>query len=367
MSILRISRTYPSFENRNIGLQCHIFSKYSNKINYIFTKDEGHRYIKLKNCKLFKIKYSEISLNSNRNGYIKKILSTLTKIFANVKFLILILKKISINKEIDCIHIHNFNFLLTGVIIKILFKKKCFLSVGGTDIHLLKQKILFYFLISNIDIIFSVSNHHKKILKKIYPSSKIIVIENGVDLNFYKFKKKKKYKNFISIGNIRWQKDYLTALKAFSIFAKKNNDYKYFIIGKSLDKNQYSECKKFILNNDLSHRIFFLGYKNSQFIKKALYSSNALLLSSISEGLPKVILESISCGTPVISSNVGDNPRIIKNCGLIFKKKKYKQLAKLLFEISQNKNLMNEFQQNCEVKRNFYNWKLIYKKVKKYY
>ena len=65
----------------------------------------------------------------------------------------------------------------------------------------------------------------------------------------------------------------------------------------------YAEVISFIKNNDLSENVEI--YTNSNEIKALLMSSHVLIHPSLSEGLPRVILEAMSLGIPVIANPVG--------------------------------------------------------------
>jgi glycosyltransferase involved in cell wall biosynthesis len=367
MSILRITRTYPEKSNKSIGLQSYMFSKYSTMFNYIFTKKNGFKKLKLKNTKVFQIKYFEINLQNQNYAKIIYILSLSTKLFANIIFFLKIIKSIN-KKEIKIVHIHNINFLLTGFLLKLFWKKRTILSLGGTDIIRLQNKILFNKLLNKVDCIVTVSKKIKDEFLKIYRfKKKIIVINNGIDINNFKFKKKKNIKNiFISIGHIRWQKDYLNLIKAANILVKKKYFVKFYIVGKIYDDVLFLKLKKYINENNLNKNIFFLGFKNNQEIKKLLYQSKALIISSKSEGFPKVVLEAMSCGTPIITTDVGDLKKIISKCGIFCKKENSKLLAKSIIAMIKTKKY-NQMTLQCKEKSSLYDWKVISNNINKIY
>jgi len=71
--------------------------------------------------------------------------------------------------------------------------------------------------------------------------------------------------------------------------------------------------KKIIADNELGDIVKYIGWVDGTIKHKALSSSDVLLLPSYNEGLPISILEALSYGMPVIASNVGGIPEVVKN------------------------------------------------------
>jgi teichuronic acid biosynthesis glycosyltransferase TuaC len=68
----------------------------------------------------------------------------------------------------------------------------------------------------------------------------------------------------------------------------------------------------------LESRIVLADSCSSQEVARWLAASNVLALPSYSEGCPNVIIESLSCGRPVIGTNVGGIPQLInEECGIL--------------------------------------------------
>tara|TARA_Y200000002_G_scaffold376601_1_gene380743 strand:+ start:300 stop:1418 length:1119 start_codon:yes stop_codon:yes gene_type:complete len=366
MHVLRLTRTYPNSKFKNVGLQAYMFGKYSKNSSTFFFKKNKHKSIKNRSdTKIHEVVLKERSLSDNYNLNLNFIFVLLNKMINNLNLFFKILKKINL-KEISYIHVHNINFLLTAFLLNLFFKKKIVLSIGGSDIYNLKKKILFKILISKVSLVISVSKDLKNKFKRIYPKTNCKVIGNGVDLNYYKFRKLKKNKIILAVGNIRWQKDYLTLIKSFKLFIKKNPSYRLFICGGILEKNEYEKISMYIKENSLSKKIILKGYLSSNQIRNLIYKSKLLVISSISEGLPKVLLEAISCGTPIITTNVGDNVSIIKDKQLSTPKKNALKMSQAINSLIKSKKKYNQTVNNFYLKRNEFSWeKLVLNTEKK--
>jgi len=148
-------------------------------------------------------------------------------------------------------------------------------------------------------------------------SNKTIVIHNGVDQNKFIRKKSKVARNEIEsnsdrikfdaktkyclfIGNFQIEKGLNYLLDAFNKI--KNEKTHLIIIGSGPLQN---EIELQIDNLGLKNYVTLLGRVEHQNIPNYMASADLLCLPSLREGCPNVVLESLSCGTPVVASNVG--------------------------------------------------------------
>lgn len=75
----------------------------------------------------------------------------------------------------------------------------------------------------------------------------------------------------------------------------------------------YKELEKLVYDRKLENNVVFLGHLDQRTL--ALYMQNCmvLVLPSLSEGLGRVLIEAMACGKPVIGTNVGGIPELIKD------------------------------------------------------
>ena len=127
-------------------------------------------------------------------------------------------------------------------------------------------------------------------------------VESLPDLNNNPFK-------WICIAHFRVTKDYLTLFKAISILKEYN--FKIDIVG---HLNNLDWPAQTILELGIENHVALLGFQaeSADFLK----NSDALVLSSFSEGMPNAILEAMAHAKPVVASDIdGVNELVSKSEG----------------------------------------------------
>lgn len=143
--------------------------------------------------------------------------------------------------------------------------------------------------------------------KPIFDPKKIFTKPNFVDLDSNKYLVKKK-NQFVFVGRI----DKLKGIKLL-LQAWKNIECSDLIICGTGSEEKW--CHKFITENKLNN-VHMLGFIPQEKIKIIIAESKALILpTQWYEGFPMTIVESLSVGTPIIGSNIGNVGNIIENNG----------------------------------------------------
>lgn len=208
------------------------------------------------------------------------------------------------------------------------------------QIWLNKKKIF-----DNIDfIVVTPSNWLKKCAKKssLLKNKKIIRIPNSIDLDNFKLLNKTKARRDLGLSN---KKKYLL-FGAMSATTDKNKGFDLFVQSleffkdiKNIELLVFGNKKDLEIKTKVPIRCF--GRIKNQAKLNQLYSAtDVTVVPSRSENFPNTIIESFSCGTPVVAFKIGGIPDIIKHKknGYLAKPFDVKDLAKgIEFCLSNNK------------------------------
>jgi N-acetylgalactosamine-N,N'-diacetylbacillosaminyl-diphospho-undecaprenol 4-alpha-N-acetylgalactosaminyltransferase len=105
--------------------------------------------------------------------------------------------------------------------------------------------------------------------------------------------------------------------------------------------------QKFVKEKNIEDKVHFLGYQNNPF--KYLKKANFFVLSSLNEGLPNVILESLACGTPVVAFDCLSGPSEMiqhQENGLLVENQNVEKLTEAMNLFVEDENLYRYCKQN---------------------
>ncbi len=143
------------------------------------------------------------------------------------------------------------------------------------------------------------------------PVEKTKVIPNGVKIEVYEKARKNQDRlpAIALIGRVVPIKDIKTFIKAMRIVVDKNSSVEGWIVGPTdEDPDYFEECKKLIEVLNLENNVKFLGFQR---VPDILEKVKLTTLTSISEGMPLVVLESFAAGIPCVATDVGSCRQLI--------------------------------------------------------
>ena len=154
----------------------------------------------------------------------------------------------------------------------------------------------------------------KEAQKYLTDYNKITVIHPAVDKKLIRDRLEKYTKpiklKIVSVGRCHWKKGYSTALEAMAELKNKDIKFSYTIIASGED----TESINFHINDlDLKDYVTFINGLSHEKVIDNLLASDIFLLSSVSEGISNAVLEAMSIGLPVISTDCGGMSEVIED------------------------------------------------------
>lgn len=202
----------------------------------------------------------------------------------------------------------------------------------------------------------------KELLLSVNHKAKVIVIENGVDTDYFKDNIKDKCYDFVSLGRLKDHKRVDLLVDATRIYIDKTNhkDVKVAILG---DGPEMNNLINLIDKNNLSKNIKMYGYVEKYTdIANVLLSSKVGVLTTVAGGSGNVTInELFAAGLPVlaIGSEEGIDLSYINNDinGYMTSSISSNELADLMIKIISNKQKLKEMSKHLYLNKESLDWK----------
>lgn len=196
---------------------------------------------------------------------------------------IFLLKKLLSNNSYNIVHAH---YSLSGYVASLAGAKPLIVSLMGSDVkaNWFSSRLIYFFhkffwsktVIKSID------------MQKSLGFNKLEIIPNGVDLSIFKPMDK-----YLCRGKLGWAKEKCHILFLANPLRYEKN---YALTERSI------EILKLVVPAEL-HKLEDLPHCD---IPYHINGADVVILSSLWEGSPNVIKESMACNCPIVTTNVGD-------------------------------------------------------------
>jgi glycosyltransferase involved in cell wall biosynthesis len=186
-------------------------------------------------------------------------------------------------------------------------------------------------------------------------SSRIAVIPNAVDFRLYdpvsngsnRKKKELHLQNAFpvlgTVARLTHVKGHGVLIRAAVDLVKKYPALHCLFIG---DGELRSDLEKQINEMGLGDHFSFLGFRKD--IPELLYALDIFVLPSLTEGMPNVILEAMACSVPVVATEVGGIPEVIRDGwnGILIPPEDPKKLAGAILKLLEDRSFRSQIGEN---------------------
>lgn len=271
----------------------------------------------------------------------------------------------SIINDLDdvVIHCHMYHAALFGMLYKLRHPKlKLVFTLHSNMLEFADRRLILFFTkwLRFRDIIFSPKG------KKWYLKRNAEVISNGVDFKEFDFGERSKtftVFNFLFIGRISHEKSPHRLIECAQQLLEQNiTNFKIHFVGDGILKEAILEDVK---NRNLENHVTLHGFQHD--IKPFLAEAHCLVLPSLWEGMPVVIIEAAASKLPVIATPVGSIPDFLNDTNAyVSELDNFDQSMKSVYEnydlaLQKSTKLYHEIESQFEIKNVFAKHLSVYK------
>ena len=231
--------------------------------------------------------------------------------------------------QVDILHTHNFKDNILGIL-STLPRGGCrrvrtvhgrgepFTGLAAAKMRLY-QGVDHFFTRWLVDRIVAVSVDLESHLARSFGAQRVMCIHNGIALEQVRVTKPPTElrqelnlgaQDFVigTMGRLVPVKGLETFLKAARIIRGRKNNAKFVIAG---DGPLKDTLRALVRQHGLEQDVLFLGHRDDSY--DILAMMDVLVLPSLSEGIPMVLLEALALARPVVASRVGGIPEVIED------------------------------------------------------
>jgi glycosyltransferase involved in cell wall biosynthesis len=166
------------------------------------------------------------------------------------------------------------------------------------------------------------------------PPNSIVVIPNGVDPQWFAPQSDHTPRPFliVQVGRFVPEKGHQTAIRALANLNKSKPLARLVLVGAGPLRG---ECEALATSLGVRSEVDFVGRHSD--VRPWLWAASVCWMPSEKEGLPHACLEAMSCGLPIIASDVGGLPEIVDStCGYIVRRGDSEELSKVTSLLMEN-------------------------------
>jgi glycosyltransferase involved in cell wall biosynthesis len=175
-------------------------------------------------------------------------------------------------------------------------------------------------------------------------STKITVVGNGVDSqSFFPCRQQNNNEEYVLYtGGLKARKGLFDLIQCASYVSKIRSRTMFIICGRGPYRKKIEHA---VTKMGLEKRVIFPGYVSRNDLIHLYQNATVHVVPSHYEGMPTVLLEAMSCGLPVVATDIGGNNEVVKSGvnGFLVPSKRPEVMAeavvKLLDDVSLRENM----------------------------
>ncbi|HEY9897183.1 MAG TPA: glycosyltransferase, partial [Candidatus Sericytochromatia bacterium] len=128
-----------------------------------------------------------------------------------------------------------------------------------------------------------------------------------------------------------------------------------------------TEQQQWIQNQGLEQVVDYLGNPDKSTLVEIYNAADILIAPSLHEGFGMTLLESMACGTPVITSNVSAMPEVVEDAGVLINPTNVDELAAAILQLRHDSERYQDFVQRGLTRAKAFTWEIVAEQIAQAY
>jgi len=367
MKICRVSRLHPREDAPGSGLTPYQLSSYLPwESIYVTKRFDSPPLAFPAHVRPIFASYPEPTFPDGYNVNIfVSLLIYLGKLLGNIIFVAKVLRPI-LQFRPEIIHAHTLHSIAPALIGSWLTGSRLVLTFHGTEYYRFRKNPFLRALVRYfVNTVICIAPDMCDDLKSLMPNKSTHYFANGVDLaHFLPNPAVPKRKQIVFVGRLVWQKGLDSLLDAVVPVLREWPEYRLVLVGDGPLKEQLQSR---VIEQGFADHIIFTGMLPQPKVISILQESEVFVLSSVSEGFPKALIEAMACGLPVVATSVGACKDVVQNAGIVVEPDDPEKLTAALKHIITDTAARHQYSMNALYHVQQYSWSNRAEKVARVY
>lgn len=372
MRIGRVVKYLPSATAHPGGLHAYFFTRYIAEPTLIVTKRDGAAWLPLPaHAEVAAIAYRDVPLMNVAGDGSPRAWRRAARLTGRA-----LLKSAElefVGKAIppllrfrpDIVHAHGLLTMLPGLVARRRAGARLVVTIhSATDVALARRWRPLGALLARADRVLCVSPPLRDALRGVVPDGRLDVLPSAFDPLVFGDQQRPRAEQVVAVGHLKWQKGYDDLLAAMAQVHAVRPACRLLIAG---DGPERARLEQGIARRGLGDAVALLGAVPQAEVARVLNESRVFVMASVSEGLPKAILESIACGTPVVVTTACNVSDVAARVGLEVPPRDPAALARALLALLGDEARWRQAAAACRAAAADYDWQTVAARVSRVY